>query len=551
MGLLDISLTSSMRSTLFSLKDTSAKVERVQERLASGKKVMSALDNPTNYFAAQAALNRAGDLTTRKDGIMEAIKNGEAANVGLKSLVSLLETAKGIANSAHMAGASDRASLASQFNQILTQMDSLASDSGYRGTNLLKKDDLTVNFNENGSSNLTINGVDATTLGLGIQRAGQSGSPISGGSGAFAMALTPDGQAVAWGENFYGQTTIPVAAQSDVIAVAAGGLHALALKSDGSVVGWGYDAYGQASIPAVALSDVTAIAGGGSHSLALKSDGSVIAWGNNTSGQASVPLAAQSGVIAIAAGVDHSLALKSDGSVIAWGGNGSGQISVPPAAQSGVIAIAAGSAFSLALKDDGSVVAWGTSASGFATESNVTAITAGGGHALALHNDGSVDIICTDYSGGITYVPGNVMSGVNSIAVSTNIALALKNDGTVIGWGDYFGIYSGDVQGYGFSGSNSWLTDAGISKSEQELENALSTLRTDAQTLSSNLSVIGIRKEFTDSMVANLQTGADNLTLADMNEEGANMLMLQTRQNLGITSLSMAGQSTRLVLNMF
>lgn len=170
MGLLDISLTSSMRSTLFSLTDTSAKIERTQARLASGKKVMSALDNPTNYFAAQAALNRAGDLTERKDGIMEAIKNGDAANVGLKSLVSLLETAKGIANSAHMAGASDRTSLASQFNQILSQMDSLAGDSGYRGTNLLKKDDLTVNFNENGSSNLTINGVDATSSGLGIQK---------------------------------------------------------------------------------------------------------------------------------------------------------------------------------------------------------------------------------------------------------------------------------------------------------------------------------------------------------------------------------------------
>lgn len=52
-------------------------------------------------------------------------------------------------------------------------------------------------------------------------------------------------------------------------------------------------------------------------------------------------------------------------------------------------------------------------------------------------------------------------------------------------------------------------------------------------------------------MIATLQTGADNLTLADTNEEGANMLMLQTRQNLGITSLSMASQAAQAVLRLF
>jgi flagellin-like hook-associated protein FlgL len=52
-------------------------------------------------------------------------------------------------------------------------------------------------------------------------------------------------------------------------------------------------------------------------------------------------------------------------------------------------------------------------------------------------------------------------------------------------------------------------------------------------------------------MINTLQTGADNLTLADTNEEGANMLMLQTRQNLGISSLSMASQAAQAVLKLF
>lgn len=565
MGLLDISLTSSMRSTLFSLTDTSAKIERTQARLASGKKVMSALDNPTNYFAAQAALNRAGDLTTRKDGIMEAIKNGDAANVGLKSLVSLIETAKGIANSAHMAGSSERASLVSQFNEMLSQMDSLAGDSGYRGTNLLKKDDLTVNFNESGSSNLTINGVDASSLGLGVERASLYPTmPIAAenGVGGSAEFLIIEGHVYSSGSvtnNITGVDDIPTAAQSGVTSISAGTGFVLALKNDGSVVAWGYNPSGQTLVPATAQSGVTAIAAGSEFSLALKEDGSVIAWGSNTSGQTSVPIAAQSGVTAIAAGGAFALALKEDGSVIAWGDNTYGQINVPLAAQSGVVAVAAGENFALALKSDGSVVAWGDNTYGQTNplalpQSGVIAIAAGGIHALALQDNGAVvawgvDSISND---GVFPPPDAVQSGVTTISVANNIALALKTDGTVIGWGDYFGIYSGDEQGnLGSSGTNPWSTDAGISKSEQQLESALSTLRTDTQTLSSNLSVVAVRKEFTDSMVANLQTGADNLTLADMNEEGANMLMLQTRQNLGITSLSMAGQTAQAVMKLF
>ncbi len=57
--------------------------------------------------------------------------------------------------------------------------------------------------------------------------------------------------------------------------------------------------------------------------------------------------------------------------------------------------------------------------------------------------------------------------------------------------------------------------------------------------MSSNLSIITARQDFTSNMISTLQTGADNLTLADMNEEGANMLMLQTRQSLGVTALSL------------
>jgi flagellin-like hook-associated protein FlgL len=92
---------------------------------------------------------------------------------------------------------------------------------------------------------------------------------------------------------------------------------------------------------------------------------------------------------------------------------------------------------------------------------------------------------------------------------------------------------------------------AAIQDSATQLETALNTLRSESSKLSSNLSVVTSRQDFTSSMINELKTGADNLTLADMNEEGANMLMLQTRQNLGITSLSMASQSAQAVMRLF
>jgi len=84
-----------------------------------------------------------------------------------------------------------------------------------------------------------------------------------------------------------------------------------------------------------------------------------------------------------------------------------------------------------------------------------------------------------------------------------------------------------------------------------DIDDAVATLRSKAKVLSSNLGIVTTRQEFTNNMIATLNTGGDNLTLADMNEEGANMLMLQTRQAMGIQSLSIASQSAQQVLQLF
>jgi flagellin-like hook-associated protein FlgL len=98
---------------------------------------------------------------------------------------------------------------------------------------------------------------------------------------------------------------------------------------------------------------------------------------------------------------------------------------------------------------------------------------------------------------------------------------------------------------------NAFQDNASINAVVSSLNNALVTLRTQASKFGSNLSVVQNRQDFTKNMINLLQTGADSLVLADSNEEGANMLALQTRQQLSTTALSLASQADQAVLRLF
>jgi flagellin len=93
--------------------------------------------------------------------------------------------------------------------------------------------------------------------------------------------------------------------------------------------------------------------------------------------------------------------------------------------------------------------------------------------------------------------------------------------------------------------------DANIDTAVDELSAALSELRTQAAAFGSNMSIVQARQEFTKNTINVLQIGADNLTLADTNEESANMLALQTRQQLSTVALSLASQADQAVLRLF
>src|SRR4029079_15496485 len=96
-----------------------------------------------------------------------------------------------------------------------------------------------------------------------------------------------------------------------------------------------------------------------------------------------------------------------------------------------------------------------------------------------------------------------------------------------------------------------WQQNSDIDISAAALDGAQAMLRSKSSMLASSMTVITTRQDFTDTMISTLQTGADSLTLADMNQEGANMLMLQTRQTLSTTALSMSSQAAQSVLRLF
>src|SRR5450755_4554603 len=93
-----IVLSASVRQNLLSLQSTADLLATTQNRLSTGKKVNSALDNPTNFFTAQGLDNRASDISNLLDGIGNGVQVLQAANTGITSLQKLVDTAKSIAN---------------------------------------------------------------------------------------------------------------------------------------------------------------------------------------------------------------------------------------------------------------------------------------------------------------------------------------------------------------------------------------------------------------------------------------------------------------------
>jgi trimeric autotransporter adhesin len=211
---------------------------------------------------------------------------------------------------------------------------------------------------------------------------------------------------------------------SNVTSVAASWMYSLALNREGRVVAWGKGPGSQLdnglTVPA-GLSNVTAIAAGYGHALALKSDGTVVGWGRTI-----LPPGLRE-VVAIAAGQGewaHDWALKRDGTVVEWAGRRIENEVPLPSALSNAVAISVGVGHYLALRADRTVFGWGLNGCGQATGTPTKTVPS--------------DKYGTN---GVVAIDGQVLSNVVAVAAGSDYSLALRQDGTVVGWGRWHGLY--------------------------------------------------------------------------------------------------------------
>lgn len=154
----DITLTASSRNALLSLTETNSLMNRTQDRLTSGLKVSSAIDNAVTYFQAKGLDDRSADFSNRKDQIDQGISSVTAAMNGTTLVDSTLKQMSGIIDSVRTADSATRAALGKQFNDLAKQINSAVSDASYQGLNLINNctANLTVYFNQGTTANLKI-----------------------------------------------------------------------------------------------------------------------------------------------------------------------------------------------------------------------------------------------------------------------------------------------------------------------------------------------------------------------------------------------------------
>lgn len=418
----DISLNAGIRSNLLQLQSSSKLFDRTTERLGSGKKVNSAIDNPTNFFASVNLTDRADGLSARLDSMGQAIQRIQAADNGITTIRSFISAMKGVVNNAlGNTDADARDALGRQFNELIVQVAEAAKDSSYQGVNLLQNSETeTVQFNET---------FDASVLEVkGFNLEGPGGNGRADASGNVASA----------------------AITANIVQVSAASVAATA-----SV----------ASVSATVAS--TASAAGTASAAESAYLGTA---GTFTNASQTVTLAGETGYTASNAAATAAIGTASVASTASAAGVTATVASVASAASVAAVASAATSAVAVA---------------------------------LATQDGTQVGIKGANSAGGTG----------------------------MIDWGG--STYKDDLAGV-----------------IQQLEAFDEELKTQASNLSQNLATITIREDFSNELINTLTEGADKLTLADLNEEGANLLALQTSQALATQSLALASQQSQGVLQL-
>jgi flagellin len=227
----DIALNAGIRSNLIQLQRSSSLYQDTTQRLASGKKVNSAIDSPTNFFAAVNLSDRAESLSARLDGIGQAVQTVKAADNGISTIRSFVSAMKGVVNNAlGNTDSAERTALGRQFNELLVQVAQTASDASYQGVNLLQGNETnTVQFGETfDSSKLDVLGFDLGGPGSDVDANGMVAAAAQ--TAVVEIASTASAAAVA-------QTGYTAANATAALVTFAGGQTGYTVQAAGAATG--------------------------------------------------------------------------------------------------------------------------------------------------------------------------------------------------------------------------------------------------------------------------------------------------------------------------
>ena len=494
----NITLSAGVRQNLLALQTTQSLMSDTQNRLATGKKVNSALDNPGNFFTSNSLNNRASDLNQLLDSIGQAQQVLKAADTGLTSMTKLVESAKSIAKSARQApqaGSTTYNGFTVTGNPTDEIMGSVVGTAITVTNNTTYS--FTININGFGAQTVTYTSDASATLGEIVTNLGTSlnAAAVASGFTAADITLVTNG----------GSNGIQInALNADVDFVIAA--NSLAALSNGT-----YNSTSLLDNIGTTASTLTIQVNGGANQ--------IISFGS-AAGSVST-LAELNTKIGTLTGVTG---LASNGALTYNVATGTSQTSLALTHSFAGLATALGTV---------NGTTQGTATIG-APNAIRTSLEADYNNVLT-----QIDTLNKDSSyNGINLLNGNDFKVVfNETSTSS---LTIKGV-----------TFNSAGLGLAAVGSGTFQADGNIDTEISKLDTALSTLRTQASKFGSNLTTVQTRQDFTKNLIDTLQTGADNLVLADTNQEGANLLALQTRQQLSTTALALSAQADQAVLRLF
>ena len=553
----EVVLSAALRQNLLSLQRTQSNIDKVQNVLATGLKVASALDGPQAFFASQTLTNRANDLSRLLDGMGQSIQSIKQANTGVTSLSALIDQAESLATEAQGALANASGSATIVGNKVFKTSTEILAASNLAGN-------LTFTATDKDGDALTLTGatvaiangdtIEQMIANINAIRDDEDNQVIQASldangflkvssvtGGEMRMTFANRNQAISLGFGDISTSEIIAGASNATPTHSVTVSSSPVLSSTAMYKGAGQIADRSSLLTAVTNSTNTALV-----SATNNANNRFLVGVNGTT--YSIGTAVDTMTIqGLIDGINNHATL---GTMInASFNDATGQIQIAAksaevttfqiGAQNG--AANGVTAMNLGFGTPGGVAIPGAGATNVSYEN--IAFGEGAGQLAQLQKDfndvrNQIDELVRDSS----YRGTNLLMGDTlTTYFNENRTSSMAVNGRRLDTSEQ-GLKIGEAL---FSSAQA------VADSLTAVRNAKSVVRDFGSLLSNGLSVIQTREDFTKSTIENLEEGSDKLTLADQNEEGAKLLSLQTRQQLGVTALSLAAQSQQSVLRLF